>query len=121
MKFAYKSLIWATMMLLLYLNNKSTITKTGGLSMKAVITVIGCDKIGIIATVTGVLAKANVNILDISQTIMQNIFSIIMLVDISKMNCEFSELSDQLKQTAQELGVDIRFQREEIFTSMHRI
>jgi len=121
MKFAYKSLIWATMMLLLYLNNKSTITKTGGLSMKAVITVIGCDKIGIIATVTGVLAKANVNILDISQTIMQNIFSMIMLVDISKMNCEFSELSDQLKQTAQELGVDIRFQREEIFTSMHRI
>ncbi|HHU90087.1 MAG TPA: ACT domain-containing protein [Clostridiaceae bacterium] len=89
--------------------------------MKAVITVIGCDKIGIIASITGVLAKANVNILDISQTIMQNIFSMIMLVDVSNMSCEFSELSDQLKRAGEELGVDIRFQREEIFTSMHRI
>ncbi|NLO99327.1 MAG: ACT domain-containing protein [Clostridiaceae bacterium] len=89
--------------------------------MKAVITVIGHDRIGIIASVTGVLAKANVNILDISQTIMQNIFSMIMLVDVSNMNCEFSEMSDLLKQTGEDLGVDIRFQREEIFTSMHRI
>ena len=89
--------------------------------MKAVITVIGCDKIGIIASITGVLAKANVNILDISQTIMQNIFSMIMLVDVSNMSCEFSELSDQLKRAGEELGVDIRLQREEIFTSMHRI
>ncbi len=89
--------------------------------MKAVITVIGCDRIGIIASITGVLAKANVNILDISQTIMQSIFSMIMLVDFTNMNCEFSELSDLLKQTGNELGVEIRFQREEIFTSMHRI
>ncbi len=89
--------------------------------MKAVITVIGCDKIGIIASITGILAKANVNILDISQTIMQNIFSMIMLVDVTNMNCEFSELSDILRHTGDELGVEIRFQREEIFTSMHRI
>lgn len=89
--------------------------------MKAVITVIGCDRIGIIASITGVLAKANVNILDISQTIMQSIFSMIMLVDFTNMNCEFSELSDLLKQTGDKLGVEIRFQREEIFTSMHRI
>lgn len=89
--------------------------------MKAVITVIGHDRIGIIASITGVLAKASINILDISQTIMQDIFSMIMLVDVSNMNCEFSEMSDLLKQTGEDLGVDIRFQREEIFTSMHRI
>ncbi|MGI6085519.1 MAG: ACT domain-containing protein [Acetivibrionales bacterium] len=89
--------------------------------MKAVITVIGTDRIGIIASITGVLAKAGVNILDISQTIMQSIFSMIMLVDLSNMSCEFTELSDLLKQTGEELGVEIRFQREETFTSMHRI
>ncbi len=89
--------------------------------MKAVITVIGCDKIGIIASITGALAKANVNILDISQTIMQSIFSMIMLVDVSNMGCEFSELSDLLMKAGEDLGVEIRFQREEIFTSMHRI
>jgi len=89
--------------------------------MKAVITVIGCDRIGIIASITGILAKANVNILDISQTIMQNIFSMIMLVDITKMNCEFAELSDRLTEAGKDLGVDVRIQKEEIFTSMHRI
>ncbi len=89
--------------------------------MKAVITVIGCDRIGIMAAITGILAKANVNILDISQTIMQELFTMIMLVDISKMNVEFSEMSDMLAKAGKELGLDIRFQREEIFTSMHRI
>jgi ACT domain-containing protein len=89
--------------------------------MKAVITVIGCDRIGIIASITGILAKAGVNILDISQTIMQELFTMMMLVDISKMNVEFSEMSDMLAKAGKELGLDIRFQREEIFTSMHRI
>jgi ACT domain-containing protein len=89
--------------------------------MKAVITVLGSDRIGIIASVTGILAETNVNILDISQTIMQNIFTMIMLVDISKMEYEFSHLSDLLKKAGEELNVEIRFQREEIFTRMHRI
>ena len=89
--------------------------------MKAVITVIGTDKIGIIASITNILAKANVNILDISQTIMQNIFSMIMLVDTDKMSLEFTKLGELLQQEAEALGVDIRLQREEIFTSMHRI
>jgi len=89
--------------------------------MKAVITVIGCDRIGIMAAITGILAKANVNILDISQTIMQELFTMIMLVDISKMNVEFSEMSDMLARAGKELGLDVRFRREEIFTSMHRI
>ena len=89
--------------------------------MKGVITVLGCDKIGIIAYITGILARANVNILDISQTIRQNIFSMIMLVDLKNMECEFSELSERLEKAGEELGVEARLQREETFTSMHRI
>lgn len=89
--------------------------------MKAVITVIGCDRVGIIASITEILAKTNVNILDISQTIMQDIFSMIMMVDLSKMKGEFSQLSELLSKTGEELSVEIRLQREEIFTSMHRI
>lgn len=89
--------------------------------MKAVITVLGCDRVGIIATITRVLADTNVNILDISQTIMQNIFTMIMLVDLSNMNMEFPALSEVLDKKGAELGVEVRLQREEIFTSMHRI
>lgn len=89
--------------------------------MRAVITVIGHDKVGLIAGISAVLLKANVNILDISQTIMQNLFTMIMLTDLENMNMDFSELKDLLAQKGQELGVDIRIQREEIFQSMHRI
>ena len=89
--------------------------------MKGVITVLGCDKVGIIASITGILAGTNVNILDISQTIMQNIFSMTMIVDLSKIKVEFSDLSEQLKKVGEELGVEVRLQSEEIFTSMHRI
>ncbi len=89
--------------------------------MKAVITVVGSDRIGIIAAITKVLAETQVNILDISQTIMQNIFTMVMLVDLSKLNCEYSQLGELLKNVGKELCVDIRLQREEIFTSMHRI
>ncbi|MDI9514465.1 MAG: ACT domain-containing protein [Clostridiaceae bacterium] len=89
--------------------------------MKAVITVLGHDRIGIIASVTGVLAEEGINILDISQTIMQNIFTMIMLVDLSKMKSGFSKLGDKLEKVGAQLGVEIRLQREEIFNSMHRI
>ncbi len=89
--------------------------------MKAVISVLGCDRVGIIASVTGILAKTNVNILDISQTILQNIFTMIMVVDLSGLTVEFAELSVMLQKAGEELGVEIRLQREEIFTSMHRI
>lgn len=89
--------------------------------MKAVITVLGHDRIGIIASVTGILAQENVNILDISQTIMQNIFTMIMLVDLSRMKIGFPELSEKLSRAGEQLGVEIRLQREEIFNSMHRI
>ncbi|MCR4434726.1 MAG: ACT domain-containing protein [Clostridiales bacterium] len=89
--------------------------------MRAVLTVIGRDRVGIIAGVSRVLADCNVNILDISQTIMQDIFTMIMLVDISKINANFSELSDKLEKKGEELGVSVRIQHEDIFNSMHRV
>ncbi len=87
--------------------------------MKAVITVIGKDRVGIIAGVSAFLAEKSVNILDISQTIMQNMFCMIMLVNLECDNV--SEVSEGLESTGKELGVSIHLQREELFESMHRI
>jgi len=89
--------------------------------MKAVITVLGSDRIGIIAAVTAVLAEAHANILDISQTIMQDIFTMIMMVDVTSMNMDIGTLQERLKTKGEELGVEIRVQRDDIFKSMHRI
>jgi len=89
--------------------------------MRAVITVIGHDRVGIIAAVSTILADCNVNILDISQTIMQDMFTMIMLVDISKATTDFSDLAQQLEQKGNEMGLSVRIQHEEIFNSMHRI
>jgi ACT domain-containing protein len=89
--------------------------------MKAVITVLGCDRVGIIAAVTAVLAESSTNILDISQTIMSDIFTMIMMVDLSASKVGCRELQEKLAQKGDELGVEIRLQREEIFRGMHRI
>lgn len=89
--------------------------------MKAVITVIGKDRVGIIHSVSSILAQANINILDISQTIMQDIFTMIMLVDISKSENNFAQISKDLDNLGHELGLSIRIQHEDIFNSMHRI
>lgn len=89
--------------------------------MRAVITVIGCDKIGIIAAVTAELAANNINILNISQALMNDLFTMIMMVDMSSCTTPFAEVSDSLKACGQGLGVEIRIQKEEIFDSMHRI
>ena len=89
--------------------------------MKAILTVIGKDRIGIIAAVSKILADSNINILDISQTIMQGFFTMIMLVDISQMSLNFSEISERLDKKGQELGLSIRLQHEDIFNAMHRI
>ena len=88
---------------------------------KAVITVVGEDKVGIICAVANVLSENNVNILDITQTIMQDIFTMMMVVDIDNCKCEFKQLSEQLSDKGKEIGVDIRIQRAKIFESMHRI
>jgi ACT domain-containing protein len=89
--------------------------------MRAIVTVIGKDRVGIIAGVSNILADCNINILDISQTIMQDIFTMIMLTDISQMAIHFTELSEKLENKGIDLGLSIRIQHEDIFNSMHRI
>ena len=89
--------------------------------MKAVITVIGKDKVGIIASVSTYLAENSVNILDISQTIMQDeYFTMVMMVELSE-NQTVESVNQKLSVVAEKLGVDIRIQHEDIFNSMHRI
>ena len=89
--------------------------------MRAIITVIGTDKTGIIANVTAILAKCGANILDINQTVMQDIFTMITMVDLTNSTLSFPELSEALENLGREMGLSIRIQREEIFTAMHRI
>lgn len=89
--------------------------------MRAILTVIGADKVGIVAGVTQKLAELEINILDISQTIMGASFTMIMLCDLSHSKKDFGELKDTLNQKGEELGVKINMQREEIFDAMHRI
>ncbi len=89
--------------------------------MKTVITVIGTDTMGIIAKTSTFLAENNINILDISQTIMQDLFTMIMLVDLEKSLIEFDAISAGLDKLAEEIGVTIRVQHDDIFRSMHRI
>ncbi len=89
--------------------------------MNAIITVVGKDKVGIICGVTNVLSSLNVNILDISQTIMGDIFTMIMSVSLKDMAKSFSELSKELTKKGGELGVTINIQHEDIFNSMHKI
>lgn len=89
--------------------------------MRAVVTVMGNDKPGIIAKTSTLLAENNVNILDITQTIVQNIFTMVMLVDIANSKQELSALSTSLNELGSMLGVEIRMQHEDIFNSMHRI
>ncbi len=89
--------------------------------MKAVVTVVGKDRTGIIARVSGYLYENSVNILDISQTIMQDIFTMIMLVDSAESGLDLSSLQTGLAKVGEELGVSVSIQREELFNSMHRI
>lgn len=88
---------------------------------RGVVTVIGEDRVGIIAGVTQVLAEHHVNILDISQTIMQDLFTMIMVCDLANSTLDFSQLSEALKAKGQELGVQISIQHEDVFKFMHRI
>ncbi len=89
--------------------------------MKAIITVLGCDKVGIIAEVTACLAKNNINILDISQTIMQDIFTMIMLTDISGSRKTLTEIEGEMEVLSEKIGVSISVQHADLFQSMHRI
>ena len=89
--------------------------------MRAVITVIGKDTIGIIAKVSNYLYENKINILDISQTIMQDLFTMIMLVDMADCSKQFDTINAELDKMAAEIGVTIKVQHEDIFNSMHRI
>lgn len=89
--------------------------------MKAIITVLGQDRVGIIAGVSTLLAEHNVNILDISQTTMQNVFTMIMLVDLLEDDIGIPDLAEKLKVVGQNIGIEIRIQHEGIFNAMHRI
>ncbi|RZT01998.1 ACT domain-containing protein [Cuneatibacter caecimuris] len=88
---------------------------------KAIITVVGMDTVGIIARVCTYLAESKINILDISQTIIQEYFNMMMIVDYSSTEKDFGTVVDDLEALGDEIGVRIRCQKEEIFTKMHRI
>ena len=89
--------------------------------MNAIVTVLGQDRVGIIAAVCNRLANYHVNILDISQTILQGAFTMVMAVDVSQSTASFGELGKGLNDLGTELGLSIRIQREEIFNAMHSI
>lgn len=89
--------------------------------MKAVVTVIGRDKVGIIAAVSGFLAEKSVNILDISQTIMADTFTMIMMVDTNGASVSYEDLAKGLAEVGEKHGVSASVQNEKIFNSMHRI
>ena len=88
---------------------------------KIIITVVGKDTVGIIAKVCTYLAEKKVNILDISQTIVQEYFNMMMSADMEHADASFAQISEELEKLGEEIGVRIKCQREEIFTKMHRI
>ncbi|MBR3792290.1 MAG: ACT domain-containing protein [Clostridia bacterium] len=87
--------------------------------MKAVVTVVGKDKVGIIARVSTLFCENNINILDISQTIMQDMFTMIMLVELEKESVK--KINEELAAVADEMGLSIHLQNQKLFNSMHRI
>ena len=89
--------------------------------MKAIVTVVGKDRVGIIAGVCTALAKYNVNVLDISQTVMQGYFTMMMATDVSAANIPMAQLATEMENIGRDMGLSIRIQREDIFEAMHRI
>ena len=89
--------------------------------MKAVVTVVGKDQVGIIAAVCIRLAEYNINVLDISQTVMQGYFTMMMVVDVSTCNVPLAQLCAQMEAMGKERNLSIRVQREDIFEAMHRV
>ncbi len=89
--------------------------------MRAVITVIGKDMVGILAKVSTVCADKGVNVVEVTQSILQEMFAMIMMVDISKCTVPFNELSDELTKLGEDMNLRIHVMHEDIFNSMHRI
>lgn len=89
--------------------------------MRTIISVIGKDAVGIIAKVSTVCAQKQVNIIDITQSVLQDVFTMVMLTDITEMNCPFNEFKDELQAIGRDCGLDVRVMHEDVFNSMHRI
>ena len=89
--------------------------------MKAILTVIGKDKVGIISGVSSELQKLNINILDVNQTIMGEFFTMIMMLDLKLSNDNFEKIKNILELKGKDLGVEVKIQREEIFNSMYTV
>jgi len=87
----------------------------------AIATVIGRDQVGIIALVSGILAASHVNILDISQTVLQGFFAMVMILDLSRSQSDFAELRQKLEKAGEEMGLKITLQHEDVFQYMHRV
>ena len=89
--------------------------------MRAVITAIGKDNVGILHQVSGVCAKYQANVLEVTQSVLQDMFAMIMMVDITAMTTDFTQLSDELNSLGETLGLSIHAMHEDIFNAMHRI
>ena len=90
-------------------------------STRIIVTVLGHDRVGIIAAVANILADANANIIDMSQTLMQEFFTMIVMVDIGKATLPFDEIKRRLNARGEELGIRIDAQHEDVFKFMHRV
>ena len=89
--------------------------------MKTIITIVGQDTVGVLAKASGICAKHNANIIDVTQTVMGDYFSMVMMADISKLTCDFSQLSEEMQQGISEMGLVAYVMHEDIFNAMHRI
>lgn len=89
--------------------------------MNAVITVVGHDTVGVLAKAAGICAAHNANIIDVTQTVMGDFFSMVMLADISKISCDFAVLSEEMQASVKEMGLIAHVMHEDIFNAMHRI
>lgn len=89
--------------------------------MKTIVSVIGKDAVGIISDVSAICAECNANIVDITQSVLQDMFVMVMLTEIKDINCSFAEYSDKMKALGEKKCLDIRVMHEDIFNSMHRI
>ncbi len=89
--------------------------------MRAVVAVIGKDTVGILAKVSAICAQCNANVMDVTQTVMQDFFAMTMLIDITSCNVDYTVLSDRLKAAGDEMALQIHVMHEDIFNSMHNI
>lgn len=89
--------------------------------MRAVISVVGKDTVGILAKISSKCAQVNANVVDVTQTILQDMFVMVMIVDISALSCDFSQLSAQMEELGKSLNLSVHTMHEDIFNSMHRI